>query len=204
MHVLEKAFIDLLRNHLPVDNSKIFAGSRFIPNDLTPCVTVQLADEGFIRRQYVELDNVQYSRTLYDASLWINLWCSTEEERTSLIDAVRLRIHQMEEHHYTTCSNFDVTSQKCSKTSECCEALTSHNGRTNKGQCPNLLNYTSFFETNNIPRRTFHVNSITDLDELDPSEPILRTIFRLEMRYYSFYRIGGQLYENISVNEGLL
>ena len=53
MHVLEKAFIDLLRNYLPVDNSKIFAGSRFIPNDLTPCVTVQTADESFKRRQYV-------------------------------------------------------------------------------------------------------------------------------------------------------
>ena len=204
MHILEKSFIDLLRNYLPVSNGKIFAGSRYIPNDLTPCVTVQMSDESFIRKHYVEIDNIQHSRALYDASVWINIWCNTEEERTNLIDAITLRLHQAEEHHYTTCSNYIFDSSKCGKTNECCEALTSHNGRTNKGQCPNILNYTSFFESNNIPKRTFHINSVTDLDELDPSEPILRTIFRLEMQYYSFYRIGGELYDSINIDEGLL
>lgn len=204
MNVLEKAFIDLLRNYLPIDNSKIFAGSRYIPSDMTPCVTVQLADESFVRRQYVEIDKVQYARRLFNADVWINIWCNTEEERQSLIDAVQLRINQLEEHHYTTCSNYDFTSRNCNISENTCEALTSLGGRANKGQCPNLTNYRPFFETNNIPRRSFHVNSVTDLDELDPSEPVLRTIFRLQMNYYKFYRIGGRVFDSISFDEGLL
>lgn len=204
MHVLEKAFIDLLRNYLPVGNDKIFAGSRFIPKDLTPCVTIQLADESFQRRHYVEIDNIQYSRKLYNASVWINVWCNTEEERQDLIDAIYLRLNQMEEHHYTTCANFNYTTQKCNKSMNVCETLDSQGGRANKGQCPNIVNYTSFFENNNIPKRTFHINSVTDLDELDSSEPILRTIFRLEMQYYRFHSIGGRVFNSISINEGLL
>lgn len=204
MHVLEKAFIDLLRNYLPVGNDKIFAGSRYIPKDLTPCVTVQLADESFQRRHYVEIDHVQYSRKLYDANLWINVWCNTEEERQDLIDAIYLRINQAEEHHYTTCANFDYPTKNCNKSMNVCETLNSQGGRANKGQCPNIVDYNSFFETNNIPKRHFRINSVTDLDELDSSEPILRTIFRLQMQYYSFYRIGGRVFNSIHINEGLL
>lgn len=204
MHVLEKAFIDLLRNYLPIPDGKIFAGSRYIPQDLTPCVTVQLADESFIRRHYVEIDNIQYSRKLYNANVWINVWCNTEEERQSLVDAIDLRINQAEEHHYTTCSNYNLDDNTCTKSMNVCESLNSQGGRANKGQCPNVRNYHSFFENNNIPKRSFNVNSVTDLDELDPSEPILRTIFRLQLQYYRFYRIGGQLFKTIHINEGLL
>lgn len=204
MHILERAFISLLYNHLPIENKKIYTGSRYIPQDITPCVTVQVADESFVRKQYVEIDNVQYIRRLYDATVWLNIWCNTEEERTSLIDAVQLRLNQLEANHYSTCSNFDFASNECSKLDNVCEALTSQNGRANKGQCPNLLNYTSFFETYNIPQRTFHLNSLLDLDEFDSSETILRTIFRLEMSYYSFYKIGGRLFNSINFNEELL
>ena len=107
MHVLEKAFIDLLYNHLPIHNRFIFTGSRYIPADQTPCVNVKLADESFIRKQSVEIDNIQYWRKLYSAEVWVNIWCSTEEERTSLIDAVKTRFNELEAHHYSTCSNFN-------------------------------------------------------------------------------------------------
>lgn len=203
MHVLEEAFITLLRNHLPIHNKYIFTGSRYIPTDHTPCVSVQLADESYVRRDYVEIDHIQNSRRLYSADVWVNIWCNTEAERTSLINAIELRFNQLEASHYSTCSNFDGTNY-CSKLEKTCEALTSNSGRANKGQCPDVLNFTSFFETYKIPRRTFHINSITDLDELGESEPILRTIFKLEMQYYRFYPIGGRLFNSIKFDEGLL
>ena len=205
MHVLEEAFITLLRNHLPIHNKYIFTGSRYIPNDHTPCVSVQVADETYIRKNYVEINHVQHLRRLYSADVWVNIWCNTEEERTSLIDAIKSRFNQLETSHYTTCSNFNFDDNKCSKLEDaCCEVLTLDTGRTNKGQCPNIENFTSFFETYNIPQRTFHVNSMTDLDELGDSEPVLRTIFKLEMQYYHFYPIGGRLFNQITFNEGLL
>ncbi|WP_296882124.1 hypothetical protein [uncultured Methanobrevibacter sp.] len=202
MHILEKAFITLLRNHLPIHNKYIFTGSRYIASDNTPCVSVQVADESYIRKHYVELDHVQHLRRLYNADVWVNIWCNTEEERTSLIDAIELRFNQLEASHYTTCSNFN--DDWCSKLDSECEVLTSDTGRANKGQCPNLENFTSFFETFNISQRTFYVNSMTDLDERDESEPVLRTIFKLNMQYYKFYPIGGRLFDDINFNEDLL
>lgn len=203
MHVLEKAFIDLLRNHLTLTNDKIYAGSRYIPRDITPCVTVVLADESFIKRDYIEINNIQNIRKRYNAELWINIWCNTEEERQSLIDEITLRINQAEANHYTTCT-YHSQENKCNKTMNDCEALTSQNGRANKKQCPHPDNYESFFKRNNIPKRTFNINSITDLDELDTSETLLRTIFRLNMNFYSFYPIGGRLFNSIDISEDLL
>ena len=202
MHILEEAFISLLYDSLPIHNKYIYTGSRYIPEDNTPCVTIQLADESFIRKQYTEIDNIQYIRRLYNASVWINVWCNTEEERTSLINAIRLRLNQVEAYHYSTCSNYD--SRNCKQTGNVCEALDSHGTRANKNKCPDISNFTSFFENYNIPQRSFHVNSVTDLDEYDSSETILRTIFRLEMNYYSFYNVGGRLFDSIKFKERLL
>ena len=204
MHILEEAFITLLRNHLPIHNKYIFTGSRYLASDHTPCVSIQAADETYIRKNYVELDHVQHLRKLYNADVWVNIWCNTEEERTNLIDAIELRFNQLQASHYSTCSNFNFDNEWCSKLDSQCEVLTSDTGRANKGQCPNVENFTSFFETFKIPQSTFNVNSMTDLDELGDSEPVLRTIFKLNMQYYKFYPIGGRLFEEINFNEDLL
>lgn len=204
MNVLEKAFIDLLRNYLTIPNNRLFTGSRYIARDLTPCVTIQLADERFIRRDIVEMDQVQYTRKLYSANLWINIWCNTEQERQQLIDDITLRFNQLEASHYSTCNNFQFDGSICSKSKNVCEALTSQCNRAEKKQCPNVEDFVSFFEANNIPLGTFHVNSVTNLDELDESEPLLRTIFRLEMNYYQFYKIGGRAFNSFTIHEELL
>ena len=204
MHILEEAFITLLRNHLPIHNKYIFTGSRYIASDHTPCVSVQVADESYIRKHYVEIDHVQHLRRLYAAEVWVNIWCNTEEERTSLINAIELRFNQLIASHYSTCSNFCFDDNTCSKLDDECIVLTSDTGRANKGQCPDIENFTSFFETFNIPQRTFTVTSMTDLDERDESETVLRTIFKLNMQYYKFYPIGGRLFDSINFDEDLL
>lgn len=204
MHELEKAFIDLLRGNLTISDNKIYTGNRYSPKDITPCVNVLVADEGLIKQKYIEIDNVQYISKRYNVDLWINVWCNLEEERQTLITEVNNRILQAEANHYTTCANFNPSSHNCSETMEECEALTLQNGRANKNQCPNLHNYQSFFRQNNIVKRTFTINSITDLDELDSSETILRTIFKLNMDYYTFYRIGGRTFDSIKISEELL
>ena len=124
MHFLEKEFIDLLRNHLYISNDKIYAGNRLRVEDITPCVNLLLADETFIRRKYVEINNQQYIQQYYNAELWINIWCNTEEERQQLISEITLRINQALANHYTTCHNFIHNQTLCSKTNETCEALT--------------------------------------------------------------------------------
>lgn len=205
MHVLEKAFLDLLRNHITIlPPAKIFVGSKYSPQDNSPCITLNLADENFIRDRYVEIDHIQHLQKRYNADLWINLWCNTEEERTSLINDVSQRINEALANHYTTCSHFDMDNNVCSKTSNVCESLNSRNGRANKKQCPKLEIYESFFTRNHIPKRTFIMNSVTNLDELDLTQPLLRTIFRLNMDYFTYYPIGGITFEEYTIDERLL
>ena len=160
MHVLEKAFIDLLRNNLCISNDKIYIGNRYRPKDITPCVNLVLVDENFIRRRYVEIDNIQYIQQYYSAELWINVWCNTEEERQELINRIDTRIKQALASHYSTCSNFNHEERICSITDETCEALTSQSNRANKKQCPDLTKYQSFFNYNHIPKITFKSSKI--------------------------------------------
>ena len=101
MHVLEKAFIDLLRNNLSIPDEKIFTGSRYKPIDVTPCITVNQASEVQVSAKQMSGPE-EFIRLEYDAEVWINIWCNTEEQRTTLIDEVELRIFQALANHYTT------------------------------------------------------------------------------------------------------
>lgn len=204
MHVLEKAFIDLLRNHLTIPNNKIYTGNRYRPIDISPCVNLLVADEQFIRRKFVEINNQEYIQQRYNVELWINIWCNTEEERQGLITEIQTRINQALANHYTTCQCFKPTDKSCSITMNACEALTSQSHRANKKQCPNIDIYQPFFNYNHIPKRTFHVNSIIDLDELNVSETVLRTIFKLEMDYFKYYNIGGRTFTDYEFSEELI
>ena len=196
MHVLEKAFIDLLRDNLTVSNDKIYTGNRYKAKDMTPCVTIMLADEQSIRRRYIEIDCKQYIQKKYSAELWINIWCNSEEERQTLIEEIDNRIDQTLANHYTTCSYYN--NGDCSISDETCEALTSQSNRAFKKQCPDLTKYKSFFNKNHISKRTFKVRSRTNLDELTLSESLLRTIFKLEMNYFTFYEIGGRPFNDLN------
>ena len=202
MHVLEKAFIDLLRGQLEVSDDKIYTGNRYRPKDMTPCVNIIVPAEQFIRRSDIEMDCKQYIQKEYSAEVWINIWCNTEEERETLTNQIDNRINQTLANHYTTCNNYN--NDTCSITNETCEALTSQSNRANKKQCPDLTKYQSFFSFNHIPKKTFKVLSITDLDELTLSQSILRTIFKLEMNYFKYYEIGGRPFTDLSFEKELI
>lgn len=199
MHILEKIFIDLLRNNIQISNEKIYAGNRYRPKDITPCVNLLVVDENFIRRRNVEINCKEYIQKYYSAELWINVWCNKEEEREELINQISTRIDQVLANHYTTCANYN--EGQCNITDEECETLTSQSNRANKNQCPDLEKYKSFFKSNHIPKKTFKIRSITDLDELNVSETVLRTIFKLEMNYYKYYEIGGRSFTTVCFEE---
>ena len=199
MNPLEKAFIDLLRDHLSITNDKIYTGNRFKPEDESPCVQINLADETHVRRTYEEINAKQYIKQEYNAELWMHLWCNSEEEREILIDEIQNRIRQALANHYTTCTHYK--NNACNITNEQCKVLTSRGYRANKNQCPNLEIYQSFFKRNHISKRTFKVLSITNLDDLTLSETLLHTIFKLEMNYYTYYEIGGRPLKDFHIIE---
>lgn len=203
MHIIEKALIDLLRNHLSLPNEKIFTGSRYRPIDVSPCITVQqVSDVQNSAKQIPGKEEI--IRREYDAEVWINIWVDTEEQRTSLIEQVELRIMQALANHYTTCAKY--TGGDCDFLEEECAATTMINGRTAKNQCPypEEYGYSSWFKENQIIKRSFAITGKQDLDELDLSKPILRTIIKINTTYYKLYNIGGHEIGDITVNEDLL
>lgn len=192
MFAMENAFLKLLANNIIFDDKIIPFVKNYADLDRTPCFTINQADEVFKKRRYVQIDGAEYIRKRYTSNLWINIWCNTEKERHSIMKQIQHRIFQAEANHYTTCHYYD--NENCSLTESRCEALTrtDTNARANKKQCPDINHYQSFFQTHNIIKNTFQIDSVTDLDELDPSREVLRTIFKLTMDYYQYYEIGGK------------
>lgn len=203
MQLLEKAVIDLLRNHTTLPNEKIFTGNRYRPYDVSPCITIQQASETPVSAKQIpgEYETIKIK---HNAEVWINIWCNTEEERQSLIDQVELRLFQALADHNTTCGNY--TNGDCLFLQGECQTINVVNGRTAKNQCPypKENRYVSWFKQNQIVKSSFTVNGNTDLDELDLTKPILRTIVKISMDYYKTYNVGGHQINNVSINEELL
>lgn len=203
MFILEKALIILLRGYLNIPEDKIFTGSRHRPIDRTPCITIQQATEVQIGREIIP-GKTEVIQTKNNVEVWINIWANTEEERNSLLSQVETRIFQALANHYTTCDNFN--ERHCNFLDGECEALTVINGRTAKNQCPypHKNQYTSWFKKYHIIKPSFTISGRQDMDELDLSQPVLRTLIKLDMDYYRNYGLGGHELEDIIIDEELL
>lgn len=199
MFSMEKAFRDLLELIMEIP-----IVVKYTPLDYTPCITIQQVDGRCQRREYVEIHNEQYIRKKYSSDIWINIWCNNEKERRQLISLIQERILQAEANHYTTCKHYNSVDETCSVLESKCEALTRNTNRTNKKQCPRLDIYQSFFKTHHIIKNSFRIYSITNRDELDVAEPVLRTIFKIDLDHYQYYKIGGRVFNDIKLNEELL
>lgn len=203
MFPMETAFLNLLANHLFLDGKIVPFVKNYSEIDRTPCFTINQADEQFVRRRYAQIDGAEYIRKRYSSNIWINIWCNTEKERHELIKQVNNRILQAEANHYSTCKFYK--DDECSILKSRCEALTrtDTNARAKKNQCPDINHYQSFFQSHHIVKNTFHVDSVTDLDELDPTGQVLRTIFKLNMDYYQYYPIGGKPFTDFELETEL-
>lgn len=201
MFPMETAFLNLLANQLTINETIVPFVKNYAQTDRTPCFTINQADEVFKRRRYVQIDGAEYIRKRYTSSLWINIWCNTEKERHSLIKQINNRILKAEANHYSTCKHY--SNEECTLLESRCEALTrkNNNARANKNQCPDINHYQSFFQSHHIIKPTFKIDSVTDLDELDPTGQVLRTIFKLEMDYYHYYRIGGEPFADFELGD---
>lgn len=196
MYPMEMALLHLLKGWVKLDDVVVPVIRRYAPVDQTPCITVVQADETHQNRRYTEYEATQCIQHKYSSNLWINIWCRKEEERHELISQVWERILQAEANHYSTCGWYH--DGLCSALNDgSCEALTRDTNRTGKGQCPNLDVYRSFFRTWKIIKNTFYIDSVTDMDELDVSEPVLRSIVKLKMDYYTYHVIGGRTFTDI-------
>lgn len=206
MKPMEEALYQLLNQHITIEDETVPIMLGYAEIDSTPCITIATADETFQRRRYVEIQNKQYLQKRYSTDVWINVWANMNKQRHELVQQVNNRILQAEANHHTTCKHYNLLDQTCKITESTCESITNtgQKHRPHKGQCPDLNKYCSFFKTHNIIKNTFYIDGVTDLDELDLHDPILRTIIKTKMNYYIYYMIGGDTYEHVSTPNTLI
>lgn len=200
----EKAVWDLLNGNVKLDDVDVISlVRRLTSEDETPCITIQQAAEVQLNRQVMPGKH-EVIMTRNNVEVWINIWANTEEERNYIINQVEHRINQALANHYTTCANYNQGN--CDFLEDACAALNITNGRTAKSQCPypKDYNYKSWFIQNKIIKNTFIISGRQDMDELNITQPVLRTLIKLDFDYFRTYDLGGQEIKDIIIDEALL
>ena len=129
--------------------------------------------------------------TLYETDLRIDIWALTEQTRQSLINQVQLCFNKAS-YDNGTCTPLDQ---------DCLVDLPEYanDKRAVKKQCPcpKELPYENLWTKYHIDITTFTINPAYDIDELNETEPILRSRFDISFNYEDYYVIGGTTSENI-------
>lgn len=201
---MEKAVWNLLNGNIKFNGDDVISlVRRLTSEDETPCITIQQAAEVQLDRQVMHCKH-EIIITKNNVEVWINIWANTVEERNHIRKQVEHRINQALANHYTTCANYN--NGNCNFLEDTCATLNTQNGRTAKNQCPypNDYNYASWFIQNKIIKNTFTISGRQDMDELNVTQPILRTLIKLDMDYFQTYDLGGQEVEDIRIDEALL
>ena len=198
-----KAFWELLHGNIIYNDKKIPILKRLKSKDKTPCITIDLASDMQLKRDY-RTDETQRIVLEKNAEIWINIWCDTEEERHNLLSQIRLLFFKALGNHYSLCSHYD--NGECTFLERECEALTITNGRSVKNQCPHPEDndYTSWFKKHHIIKRSFRLSGISEMDELNITEPVLRTLIKFDLNYIQSYDLGGHVPTDLTFEDDLL
>ena len=183
MNNLEAYLVELLQGHLTCNDNPVQVVRQFSQQPTRPVITLDTSPGVSTQHIYPDIPN---NATYYErhATVNINIWCDTEEQREYLTQQV-LYLFQLEQHyHYMYCANYNPTTSKCTSTNARCGAA---NQRRNK--CPNPVtnNYTSLREKHGIIQGTLNVEPPFELDDLTDHPPLLRSILRCECQYSDVY-----------------
>lgn len=203
MYPMVKAFWEILKGKIIYDDKPVPIVKRLKSRDKTPCITIEQASDMQVDRDY-RTDSSQRIVFENNAEIWINIWCDTEEERHTILSQIRLLFFNALGNHYSLCSHYDDGT--CTFLDEECGALTVSNGRTAKSQCPypKENDYTSWFSEHEIVKNTFRLSGISEMDELDVAEPILRTLIKFDLNYITVHELGGHVLDDLIFEDDLV
>lgn len=125
--------------------------------------------------------------TEYEIDLRLDIWVLNEKDRQSLINQVNTLFYQALSDHYQYCTSY--MNGEC----ECIVQDYPDDKRGSKHQCPNPHDYPyeNLWTKYDIDQSTFTINPAYDLDQLNETEPILRSRLDITFNYKDEYIIGG-------------
>lgn len=203
MYPMVNAFWEILKGNITYNDKNIPIVKRLKSRDKTPCITIDQASDMQVKRDY-RTDATQRIVLEHNAEIWLNIWCDTEEERHTILSQIRLLFFKALGNHYSLCSHYNGGT--CTFLDRECEALTVSNGRSAKSQCPHPHNndYTSWFSRHHIVKNTFRLSAISEMDELDVAEPVLRTLIKFDLNYIISHDLGGHVPTDLIFEDDLL
>lgn len=203
MYPMVNAFWEILKGNIIYNDKNIPIVKRLKSRDKTPCITIDQASDMQVKRDY-RTDATQRIVLEHNAEIWLNIWCDTEEERHTILSQIRLLFFKALGNHYSLCSHYNGGT--CTFLDRECEALTVSNGRSAKSQCPHPHNndYTSWFSRHHIVKNTFRLSAISEMDELDVAEPVLRTLIKFDLNYIISHDLGGHVPTDLIFEDDLL
>jgi hypothetical protein len=139
--------------------------------------------------------------TLYEIDLRLDIWALTENNRQSLIEQVQTCFYKALSDHHEYCTSYNDGT--CTPLEQEClvdlpEYKTDKRAVKKQCPCPNELPYQNLWSKYHIDITTFTLNPAYDLDELNETEPVLRSRFDISFNYKDCYVIGGKTSQTIS------
>jgi hypothetical protein len=202
---MEKFILDVLQGHLSVDGNEV----RLIqspPNyNAIPCLTIDNSAGARTldsNKYNIRVDNRMQEAitTLYEIDLRLDIWALTEETRQSLINQVQTCFYQALSDHYQYCTRYN--NGECETLDDHCLATlrdyaTDKRAIKHQCPCPHELEYENLWSKYHIDITTFTLNPAYDLDELNETEPVLRSRFDISFNYKDCYIIGGKTSQDL-------
>ncbi len=148
-----------------------------------------------VERLISGVETVVYHR---QATININLWTNSEEQRQELTSEIMTAFYKESNHNYIYCSNYNDGACSTSDSGDC-EALTVLNSATVKYKCPypDKYNYTPLQEKWGIMWGSLNVEPPFELDEINEKPPLLRNVFKCEATYLEEVRVGGHVVDDL-------
>lgn len=200
--------LEVLRNNIIVEDKIVPVIKRSYPLDKSPCITIDDSGGSAIIskdlcNELIELppNHPQYEPnkkipqeiilTKQNTTLNLNVWCDNENERELINKNIRFLFDKAFTDNYFFCTNYD--DGECATIQSECEAITNTGMYGIKGQCPKKkeYNYQNIFKKYDIDKYSFTIEEPFSLDDTSTKPPILRSIIRVRMSYYTTTVIGG-------------
>lgn len=198
---MEYFILDVLQGRLTVDDDSVRLIQAPPQYNNIPCLTIDNSVGSRVlqsNKRNITINNTRQEaiETEYEADLRLDIWALTEKQRQSLINQVTECFYQALSDHYQYCTSY------MNETCECIVDLPEYalDKRAIKKQCPvpDTYPYENLWTKHHIDQQTFTISTPYNLDELNETEPILRTRFDISFNYKDYYVIGGKISNNIT------
>lgn len=206
MHKMEYFILDVLQGRLSDVNGESVRLIQAPPQyNNIPCITVDNSAGTSIlnsNKTNITFDGRRQEAiiTEYEADLRLDIWALKETTRQTLINQINECFMKALSDHYEYCTSYNDGT--CTpREADCLVDLPEYalDKRAVKKQCPcpNELPYQNLWSKHHIDMTTFTINPAYDLDELNETEPVLRSRFDISFNYKDCYIIGGKTSQDI-------